>query len=83
MLEHMEIDTVVAARALRRSVIRAPQGDDGFLYLVCRQSGQRMQRLTLLRSSVVMPALASVAVYMLMTAVLVWRPQGLYSVGRP
>ncbi len=68
--EHMESDTVVAARALRRSLIRAPRGDEGFLYLVCRKSGQPAQRLALLRNSVVMPALASVAAVCLLAALL-------------
>jgi signal transduction histidine kinase len=68
--EYMDSDAVVAARALQRSQLRASGGADGYLYLVCRKPGLAGQRLALLRSSVVMPAIWSVAAVCLLTALL-------------
>jgi signal transduction histidine kinase len=68
--EHMATDTVVAARALKRSRIQGSPGVEGYLYLVCRKPGLPAERLALLRNSVVMPALASVAAVCLLTALL-------------
>jgi signal transduction histidine kinase len=68
--EHMDNDAVVAARALQGSRISAALGVEGYLYLVCRKPGLPAQRLALLRSSVAMPAMASIAAVCLLTALL-------------
>ena len=68
--EHMDNDAVVAARALQRSRISASPNAEGYLYLVCRRPGLPAQRLALLRSSVAMPAMASIAAVCLLTALM-------------
>jgi signal transduction histidine kinase len=68
--EHMDSDAVVAARALQRSRISASPDVEGYLYLVCRKPGLPAQRVALLRSSVAMPAMTSVAAVCLLTALL-------------
>ncbi len=71
--EYMERDAVVAARALRRAVIRPSEGVAGYLYLVCRKPGLPAGRLELLRTSVASPALVPVlAVIVLTTALALW-----------
>jgi signal transduction histidine kinase len=71
--EYMDADAVVAARVLRRSVIRPAAGADGYLYLVCRKPGLPGPRAELLRSSVATPALLSVlAVCLFTTALGAW-----------
>jgi signal transduction histidine kinase len=71
--EHMDADAVIAARALRRAVIRASDQPAGYLYLVCRKPGLPAGRLELVRSSLASPALASVlAVVLLATALAAW-----------
>ena len=71
--EYMDNDAVVAARALRQTQIRASAGTDGYLYLVCRKPGLPTQRLALLRSIVVSPALLPVlAVIVLATLLAAW-----------
>lgn len=68
--EHMDSDAVVAARALQGSRISASPSVEGYLYLVCRKPGLPAQRLALLRSSVAMPAMASIAAVCLLTALM-------------
>jgi signal transduction histidine kinase len=71
--EYMQAGAVVAARPLRRSVIRPSQGVAGYLYLVCRRPGLPASRLELLASSFVSPALGAVlAVILLATALAAW-----------
>ncbi|CAD5371822.1 Osmosensitive K+ channel histidine kinase KdpD [Rubrivivax sp. A210] len=71
--EYMDADAVVAARALRRAVIRAQPGAAGYLYLVCRKGGEPATRWALARSSLGRPALAAVlAVVLLASALAAW-----------
>jgi signal transduction histidine kinase len=71
--EHLGGDAVVAARALRRAVIRSAEGAAGYLYLVCRKQGLPPGRLELLGTSLVSPALLPVlAVVLLASALAAW-----------
>jgi len=71
--EYMDADAVVAARALKRAVIRADAGVAGYLYLVCRKGGVPASRWALARSSLGGPALAAVlAVVLLASALAAW-----------
>lgn len=71
--EHMNQDTVIAARALTRTVIRPQTEAAGYLYLVCQPPALEGGRLELFRSSLAGPALASVVALIVLTTVLaVW-----------
>jgi signal transduction histidine kinase len=71
--EYMSEDTVIAARALRATVIRAADGVAGYLYLVCQKAPLPAGKGELLRSSVAGPALAGVAVVVLLGSLIaVW-----------
>jgi signal transduction histidine kinase len=66
-------EVVVAARALRRAVIRNTEGAAGYLYLVCRKPGlQGLQegRLALLGMSLASPALLPVLAVVLLASLL-------------
>ncbi|MBT9488560.1 MAG: HAMP domain-containing histidine kinase [Rubrivivax sp.] len=64
--EYMSADTVIAARPLRATVIRAADEVAGYLYLVCQKAPLPAGRLDLLRSSVTGPALMGVVVVVLL-----------------
>lgn len=68
--EHMNADAVVAARALRRAVIRPSDGAAGYLYLVCQPPALQGDRAELFRSSLAGPALAGVAALILFATAL-------------
>jgi signal transduction histidine kinase len=70
--EYMQVDAVVAARALRPASIRRQGERDavGYLYLVCRKPNLPATNFALLRSSLASPALASVLAVMLVTTAL-------------
>jgi signal transduction histidine kinase len=69
--EYMDADAVIAARALRRAVIRADGlAAAGWLYLVCRKEGLPAQRLQMFGSTLAGPALGAVAALMLLAAAL-------------
>lgn len=72
--EYMDTDAVIAARALRRAVIRPDgQAAAGWLYLVCRKEGLPAQRLQMFGSTLAGPALGAVAALMLLaTALAAW-----------
>ena len=71
--EYMDSDAVVAARVLRRSVIRPSTEPEGYLYLVCRKPGLPAPRAALLWQSLSTPAVASVlAVVVLTTLLAAW-----------
>jgi signal transduction histidine kinase len=59
--EHMSTDTVVAARALSRAVIQPQAGPAGYLYVVCQKPPLPPGQLELFRSSLMSPALLSIA----------------------
>jgi signal transduction histidine kinase len=68
--EFMETDAVVAARALRRAVIRREPEAAGYLYLVCRTPRLPLRRLELVGMSLNSPALAPVALVILLASAL-------------
>ena len=71
--EHMNADAVIAARPLRRAVIRNDAGVAGYLYLVCRKPALPEGRLEALRSSFALPLLGLiVALVALTTALAAW-----------
>lgn len=71
--EYMSEDTVIAARPLRATVIRAADGVAGYLYLVCQKAPLPAGRLEVLRSSVTGPALVGVAVVVALgTLIALW-----------
>lgn len=75
--EFMDTDAVVAARALRRAVIRPVTRPEeavaGYLYLVCRKPGLPAGRLQLVGASLASPALLPVAaVVLLLSALAAW-----------
>ncbi len=71
--ERMDAETVVAARALQRSLIRPSQGVAGYLYLVCRKPALPGTRQALFRSSMAGPALAAAAALVVLGSLLaVW-----------
>jgi signal transduction histidine kinase len=71
--EHMQSDTVVAARPLRRALIRNDGGVAGYLYLVCRKPALPEGRIEALRSSFALPLLGLiVALVALTTALAAW-----------
>ncbi len=55
--ERMDADAVIAARPLRRALIRGDEPVSGYLYLVCHKSELPATRLDALRSSFAQPAL--------------------------
>jgi signal transduction histidine kinase len=59
--EHMDAGAVVAARALRRSLIRPSEAVAGYLYIVCRKQGLPGGQPEVFRSSLAGPALGVVA----------------------
>jgi len=68
--EHMSTDTVVAARALTRAVIRPLDGPAGYLYLVCQNPPLPPGQLELFRSSLMSPALLSVTAVVALASLL-------------
>ena len=71
--EHMNADAVIAARALRRAVIRNDEGVAGYLYLVCQKPALPEGRIEALRSSFTLPLLGLiVALVALTTALAAW-----------
>ena len=71
--EHMEMDAVIAARALRPATIRADAPDAGYLYVVCRKPGLPPSRLARFAASLAGPALGPVlAVIVVATLLAAW-----------
>ena len=69
--ERMDADAVIAARALRRSVIRADEPVAGYLYLVChKQTLPESGRWRVLGSTVAGPALVLIAGVVALTTLL-------------
>jgi signal transduction histidine kinase len=70
--EHMNADAVIAARTLRRAVIRN-EGVAGYLYLVCQKPALPEGRIEALRSSFALPLLGLIiALVALTTALAAW-----------
>jgi len=71
--EHMRTDAVIAARALRRAVIRNDEGVAGYLYLVCRKPALPEGRIEALRSSFALPLLGLIVTLVALgTGLAVW-----------
>jgi signal transduction histidine kinase len=68
--ERMDASAVVAARALRRAVIRPTATPPGYLYLVVHQEAAPQGRLAVFRSAFGGPALAAVATVLALATVL-------------
>jgi signal transduction histidine kinase len=65
--EHMNTDTVIAARALRRAAIHNDDGVAGYLYLVCQKPALPEGRIEALRSSFALPLLGLIVVLVALT----------------
>ena len=71
--EHMNLDAVIAARPLRRTVIRPDAGTAGYLYLVCQPPGLNVGHVEVYRSSLMGTSLLGLAcLIVLMTALAAW-----------
>ncbi len=71
--ERMEAGAIVAARVVRRALIRGDEPVAGYLYLVCHKPVLPPGRLALLGSSIAQPALvAIVGVVVLATLLAAW-----------
>jgi hypothetical protein len=71
--QRMTTASVVAARALYRTVIRNAPAADGYLYLVCQKATFAQGRLTALQSTFAQPTLVSIlAVVALSTLLAAW-----------
>ena len=71
--ERMDATAVIAARALRRAVIRNEPAAAGYLYLVSHKRGLPQGRLAALQSTFALPALALIlAVVVLSTLLAAW-----------
>jgi signal transduction histidine kinase len=71
--ERMDDDAVIAARALRRTIIRNDEPVGGYLYLVCHKPPLPDGRIEALRSSFAVPLIAAIGVLVaLATALALW-----------
>jgi signal transduction histidine kinase len=66
----MDADAVIAARPLRRALIRNDEPVAGYLYLVCHKPVLPEGRIEALRSSFALPALGSIVVLVALTTLL-------------
>jgi len=79
--ERMTADAVVAARALRRALIRNDEPVSGYLYLVCHRSDLPASRLEAARSSFALPSLALIGA--IVAAMTLLAATVIHSVTRP
>ncbi|MCB2039637.1 MAG: HAMP domain-containing protein, partial [Rhodoferax sp.] len=71
--ERMDAGAIIAARAVRRAVIRNDEPVAGYLYLVCHKPVLPQGRLEVLGSSIAKPALvAIIGVVVLATLMAAW-----------
>jgi signal transduction histidine kinase len=71
--EHMNLDAVIAARPLRRSVIRPDAATAGYLYLVCQPPGLDIGRSEVVRSSLAGSAMSGLfALIVVITVCAAW-----------
>jgi signal transduction histidine kinase len=71
--EHMNLDAVIAARPLRRAVIRRDADTAGYLYLVCQPPGLNVGHVEVYRSSLMGTSLIGLAcLIVLMTLLAAW-----------
>ena len=70
--ERMDANAVIAARALRRAVIRGDEAVSGYLYLVCHKADLPASRWQAVRKSLALPALVAIAGIVALTTLLAW-----------
>ena len=70
--ERMDANAVIAARALRRAVIRSDEAVSGYLYLVCHKADLPASRWQAVRKSLALPALVAIAGIVALTTLLAW-----------
>lgn len=70
--ERMDADAVIAAKAVRRAVIRNDEPVAGYLYLVAHKNALPQSRWQVLRSSVAKPALAAIVGVVGVASLLAW-----------
>jgi signal transduction histidine kinase len=70
--ERMDANAVIAARALRRAVIRGDEPVSGYLYLVCHKAELPASRWETVRKSLALPALVAIAGIVALTTLLAW-----------
>jgi signal transduction histidine kinase len=71
--EHMNLDAVIAARPLHRTVIRPDASTMGYLYLVCQPPGLGVERVEVYRSSLMGTSLLGLAaLIVVMTVCAAW-----------
>ena len=68
--ERMDDDAVIAARPLRRAIIRKDESLAGYLYLVCHKPALPEGRIEALRSSFALPVLGFIVVLVALTTLL-------------
>jgi signal transduction histidine kinase len=70
--ERMDANAVIAARPLRRAVIRGDEPVSGYLYLVCHKVDMPASRWEAARKSLAAPAMAAIAGIVALTTLLAW-----------
>ncbi len=70
--ERMDANAVIAARPLRRAIIRSDEPVSGYLYLVCHKADLPASRWEAVRKSFAMPALVAIAGIVALTTLLAW-----------
>ncbi len=71
--EHMQVDAVIAARPLRRAVIRRDDATAGYLYLVCQPPDLDRSRAEVVRSSLAGSAMSGLfALIVVITVCAAW-----------
>ena len=70
--ERMDANAVIAARALRRAIIRSDEPVSGYLYLVCHKVDLPASRWEAARKSLALPALGAIAGIVALTTLLAW-----------
>lgn len=70
--ERMSADAVIAARPLRRTVIRNDEPVSGYLYVVCHKAELPASRWETVRRSFALPALVAIAGIVALTTLLAW-----------
>ena len=70
--ERMDADAVIAAKVVRRPVIRSDEPVAGYLYLVAHQRTSPQDRWQVVGSSFAKPALAAIVAVVLLSSLLAW-----------
>ncbi len=70
--ERMDANAVVAARALRRAIIRSDEPVSGYLYVVSHKADLPSSRWEAVRKSFALPALVAIAGIVALTTLLAW-----------